>query len=67
MWADRAAGTGGLETEHEDIRAHLVDFNQLMEMCAKMELCNAPLVMAAYWLAHHRARLRAAAGQGTKS
>jgi nudix-type nucleoside diphosphatase (YffH/AdpP family) len=55
---DSAAGTGGLDAEDEDIRSHLIGFDQLMEMCGAMKIANAPLVTAAYWLAHHRARLR---------
>lgn len=59
---DTSTGLGGLESEDEDIRSHLLGFDALMEMCASMQIANAPLVMAAYWLAHHRARLRRAAG-----
>jgi nudix-type nucleoside diphosphatase (YffH/AdpP family) len=58
---DSIAGTGGLESEQEDIRSHLLSFEVLMEMCATLQIANAPLVMAAYWLAHHRAQLRGAA------
>lgn len=55
---DSAAGTGGLDAEHEDIRSHLVSFDDLMMHCDRMEIANAPLLVAAYWLARHRARLR---------
>lgn len=61
MLPDEAAGLGGLEAEDEDIRAHLLDFEVLMQMCETMQIANGPLVMASYWLARHRARLRAAA------
>ena len=62
--ADLPPGTGrigGLASEHEDIRSHVLCFDELMRMCADLQVANAPLVMAAYWLAHHRAGLRAAA------
>lgn len=59
---DRATGTGGLEAEHEDIRSHLLSFDALMTLCDAQRAANAPLVMAAYWLARHRDRLRRKAG-----
>ncbi|GFE50237.1 tellurite resistance protein [Roseobacter cerasinus] len=55
---DTAAGLGGLEDEQEDIRAHLMSFEALMELCDSGQAANTPLVMMAYWLARHRARLR---------
>jgi nudix-type nucleoside diphosphatase (YffH/AdpP family) len=59
---DRVAGTGGLDAEDEDIRSHVMSFKRLMDLCESRKVCNAPLVLAAYWLAHHRSRLRADAG-----
>lgn len=56
------AGVGGLAEEHEDIRSHVLSFDRLMEMCDGLKFGNAPLVMAAYWLARHRGRLREQAG-----
>ena len=58
---DDAAVRGGLASEDEDIRAHLVTFEALMTLCDTQRAANAPLVAAAYWLARHRARLRASA------
>lgn len=55
---DSAKGTGGLAAEGEDIRSHVLSFAELMEMVATFQAANAPLVLAAYWLAHNRARLR---------
>lgn len=55
---DSAKGTGGLEAEAEDIRSHILSFEALMEMVATFQAANAPLVLAAYWLAHNRGRLR---------
>lgn len=57
---DTAAGLGGLEAEQEDIRAHLMSFEALMQLCDSGQAANTPLVMLAYWLARHRARLRSA-------
>ncbi|WP_227269564.1 NUDIX domain-containing protein [Roseobacter weihaiensis] len=59
---DGAAGLGGLASEHEDIRSHVISFEKLMEMCDTQKIANAPLVMAAYWLARHRDRLRRESG-----
>ncbi|MCV3272008.1 NUDIX domain-containing protein [Roseobacter sinensis] len=57
---DETAGLGGLEAEHEDIRAHLMSFDALMALCDSGQAANTPLVMIAYWLARHRDRLRSA-------
>ena len=59
---DDVAGLGGLAEEHEDIRSHLLSFDALMELCDTQQVANAPLVMAGYWLARHRGRLRDASG-----
>ncbi len=56
---DGVEGVAGLETEAEDIRSHLLPFDQLMELVATGEVQNGPLVLSAYWLALHRPRLRA--------
>ena len=55
---DGLAATGGLVSEHEDIRSHLIDFDRLMEMTESFAVKNAPLALAALWLARHRDRLR---------
>lgn len=55
---DNIVGTGGLDSEEEDIRSHLFDFEALMEMVDTHMAANAPLVLAALWLARHRERLR---------
>lgn len=49
---------GGLDAEHEDIRAHVVSFERLMALVASGEAGTGPLVISAYWLALNRARLR---------
>lgn len=58
---DSIAGLGGLETEDEDIRSHLLSFEALMALVEGQGAANAPLVLAVYWLARHRSRLRTTA------
>jgi nudix-type nucleoside diphosphatase (YffH/AdpP family) len=58
---DGAAGTGGLATENEDIRSHVLGFEEAMQMLARGEIRVVPLQMALFWLANHRDRLRAGA------
>ncbi|TMV92905.1 NUDIX domain-containing protein [Thioclava sp. BHET1] len=58
---DEAGSPGGLASEGEDIRPHLVPFSRLMEMVESGEAGNAPLVVLALWLAQNRAQLRAKA------
>lgn len=54
---DEAAGFGGLATEQEDIRVHVLSFDRLMEMTRTGEVAATPLLMSAYWLALNRATL----------
>ncbi len=54
-------GISGVDSENEDIRSHLMPFEALLAACDRQEIANAPLVLAAYWLARHRDRLRAMA------
>lgn len=56
---DGAAGVFGVEDEAEDIRGHLVNFDQAMALIATGEIQNAPVVLTLFWLQHERARLRA--------
>lgn len=58
---DTLSGIGGLSSEAEDIRSHLIDFDVLMKMTETFEIKNAPLALAALWLARHRELLRATA------
>lgn len=62
---DQAQGPGGLEDEGEDIRSHIWSFADLMDRVARKEVANAPLVTCAYYLAHHRDRLRSAGADAT--
>ncbi len=59
--ADLPDGTGGIfgvEDEAEDIRSHLIDFEQLMGLVTSGEVANAPLILTAFWLDRERPRLR---------
>lgn len=56
---------GGLDAENEDIRRHTLSFEALMDLVESGDAANAPLVLAAYWLARHRDRLRSARGAAT--
>ncbi|SFM17513.1 NUDIX domain-containing protein [Shimia aestuarii] len=58
---DDVAGVNGLEEEAEDIRSFIFSFNDLMRLVDEMQIVNAPLALAALWLARHRDRLRGAA------
>jgi len=55
---DSAAGLGGLASEAEDILARLMSFDDFLAMAERHALANTPLALLAYWLAHHRSRLR---------
>lgn len=55
---DGAAGIAGLEEEAENIRSRLVSFNDFIAMAEDQRIANTPLALLAYWLAHHRSRLR---------
>ncbi|MGY6410665.1 MAG: gamma-glutamylcyclotransferase [Alkalilacustris sp.] len=58
---DMAPGAGGLASEVEDIRTHVLPFEALMELIAAGEVQNAPLLVTALWLSRHRDALRAGA------
>ena len=55
---DDAAGCFGLASAAEDIRTHLVAFDDLMALVASGEIGNAPLILSALWLERQRAALR---------
>jgi len=54
-------GRGGLATEHEDIRTHVIGFDAAMDLVTSGEANNGPLVLCLLWLARERARLRESA------
>jgi len=49
---------GGLETEAEDIRVHIMDFEAAMHLIETGEADNGPLILLLMWLARERSRLR---------
>jgi nudix-type nucleoside diphosphatase (YffH/AdpP family) len=50
----RGGEVGGVAHEHEDIRAHVIQFERLMQLVASGEAANAPLILSALWLQRHR-------------
>lgn len=52
------APAGGMATEGEDIRTHLIDRAHLMDLVAAGEAVAGPLLTAALWLSVHADRLR---------
>ena len=55
---DGVAGVFGAAEEAEDIKGHLLAFDQLIEVMASGEIGNAPLLLTVLWLQRERARLR---------
>ena len=55
------ASHGGLASEHEDIRSHVMPFDTAMGLVQTGEINAGPLIMMLYWLAAERGRLRASA------
>lgn len=53
-----SASIGGLASEGEDIRSHILSFDDLMERVETFDIVNGPLVTCALWLDRHRGRLR---------
>ena len=56
---DGVAGVFGVAGEAEDIRGHLIGFEDAMEMAASGEIGNAPTLLTLFWLAGQRAGLSA--------
>lgn len=55
---DGAAGVFGVAGEAEDIRGHLIEFDDLMALVGSGEVGNGPLLLSALWLQRERGRLR---------
>lgn len=53
--------TAGLADENEDIRSHILPFEQALAMIDSGEVNAGPLALMLLWLARHRTRLRASA------
>jgi len=58
---DEAAGFGGLDSEQEDIRIHIVSYARAMALLDTGEADNGPLILALLWLSKTRDALRASA------
>ncbi|MCX7644942.1 MAG: NUDIX domain-containing protein [Rhodobacteraceae bacterium] len=56
-----AGGVGGMADEHEDIRTHLVPFDELMRLVGTGEVENGQLLISALILAARRPAFRGAA------
>jgi len=56
---DTHARFGGLATEAEDLRLHLMRFDEAMALVQSGEITAGPLIMMLYWLAASRDALRA--------
>lgn len=60
--AGRGRDMGGLDEEGEDIRSHVIPFDEAMALVETGEINALPLAMLINWIAARRAELRAAAG-----
>ncbi|MBU2982259.1 NUDIX domain-containing protein [Lentibacter algarum] len=58
---DNAAGLGGLETEQEDIKSHVVSLTRAQELVESGEINIGPLVQLLQWLLLHKSALDARA------
>lgn len=56
---DDHAAFGGLETEAEDLRLHLVSFEDAMALVSSGEINDGPMIMMLFYLAAERDALRA--------
>ena len=54
-------GQGGLDSEDEDIRTHVLGFDQAIDLIPSGEAANGPLILCLLWLQRERQRLRAGA------
>ena len=54
-------GQGGLATENEDIRTHILPYHRAMRLLETGEADNGPLILSLTWLSRERERLRASA------
>ncbi len=52
-------GVHGVETEHEDIKVHVLPYGRAWELLEAGRLDNAMSLITLYWLARERASLRA--------
>ena len=55
---DEAAGIGGLSSEAEDIKSHILEFADLMALIFSGEVEDGQLILSAMWLAGQRDLIR---------
>ncbi len=53
-----AGGVHGLDDEAEDIRSHVLGFDEAMDLVERQEANTSPALISLLWLARHRERLR---------
>ncbi|NCO20935.1 MAG: NUDIX domain-containing protein [Rhodobacterales bacterium] len=53
---DIGLGSGGLASEHEDIRTHIMTFDDLLALADAGQIENTPLLFTLYWMARERGR-----------
>lgn len=53
-----AGGIFGLAAEHEDIKVVVLSYHEAMKLLRADRLQNGPTILALYWLAAHRTKLR---------
>ena len=58
---DGIEGLHGEDSEHEDIRTHVLTWAQADDLLSRGEANNMPLILALTWLSRERSRLRASA------
>ena len=58
---EQPAMLGGLLSENEDIKSHIMPFDQAMALIETGEINAVPLIMMLYWLDRERDRLRGSA------
>ena len=59
---DDAGGIAGMASEDEDIRAHVLAFEDLMALIRSGEGATGPLILTAFWLESRRGTLSDAPG-----
>lgn len=56
--ASQIFGLHGVEAENEDIKVHVMPYQQAMDMLAQGKIMYAPAIIALQWLTLNRAQLR---------